>query len=196
MRWTLITLNLMVATAAVLLASDVQNSARAEDGISLDRVIFAASPKWHLLRGKAIGPGNVLIFRKYSFPVTDGIIQLEDITRIKNIMSYGCQRNSRISDYVAFHLPKWIQLNSIDANKWISRMDLRIAIDKGTFTAVGEYKGMELFIDLNDDFRNNLLRLLVSEEIMIEFVYDLGNSCDTTKKVCTKINIYSIGQKR
>lgn len=153
-------------TATLCLA--VWNIARAQDNVTLDRVSFVSSPKWHLLRQVAISE-NILHFKKYAFPVVDGKSQLDNISKLKNIMSYGCQRSNRTLDYVVFALPSWVRLNTIDTNGWISQLDLRILIDRGSFTAVGEYKDRQLFIDLNDDFKNNLLKLLVSEKIIIEF---------------------------
>jgi hypothetical protein len=86
-------------------------------------------------------------------------------------MDYGCQRTRNYSDYVVFHFPAWIKLQSIDSKQWLPKMDLRIALDglKHTFTAEGEFKNGSLFVDLNDQFREGLMRLLVSEEAIIEF---------------------------
>ena len=138
-----------------------------EDNITLDHVLFVASPKWHLLRQRAVEDGT-LFFRKFSFPVIDDI-QQTGAKNIKNIISYGCQRNPRVSDFVVIHLPTWVRLKTIDTDSWVSRLDLHIAIDRLSFTAVGEYRKREFFIDLNDEFRESLLKLLISEQILIEF---------------------------
>jgi hypothetical protein len=151
----------------MLAVGSSMSSGIAQDNITLDRVFWVSPPKWYLLRQAAL-LDNVLWFRKYSFPVIDGK-QQTGIDEIKNIISYGCQRSSRTLDFVVFHLPTWIHLNTIDTNGWISQLVLRIAIDRLSFTAVGEYRNRELFIDLNDDFRDHLLKLLISEQIVVEF---------------------------
>ena len=139
----------------------------AQENVTLDRTIFVASPKWHLLRRQAVRE-NALLFRKYAFPVIDDIEYVE-FKDIKNMMSYGCQRNSRFVDYLAFHLPSWIELIGVDRNGWIPKLDLNIAIDRVGFTAAGEYRNRELFIDLTNDFRDHILKLLISEKIFVAF---------------------------
>jgi hypothetical protein len=143
------------------------SGAQAQDDVTLDRVFFVSSPKWYLLRQKAVSD-NSLWFRKFAFPVVDGKQQVE-MQDLKNIMSYVCKRDSKTLDYVIFHLPKWVHSDTIDHNDWISRIDLRIAIDKSTFTAVGEYRDRELSIDLTREWGESLLKLLISENIAVEF---------------------------
>ena len=108
---------LMIGT--VLQPTASWNSATAQtndnlpnDSITLDRVFFAASPKWHLLTQKAVAQNGELFFRKYSFPVLDEKIEA-DPADVKNIISYACQR-TRAWDYVVFHLPTSVQLKTID----------------------------------------------------------------------------------
>jgi hypothetical protein len=144
------------------------SKALAEESITSDRVFFVASTKWHLIRDKAVDQNNILLFRKYAFPVVDDKQRVEMID-VKNVMSYGCQRNNRNYDFVAFHLPSWIHFSGIETDGWISQLDLRVSTDKLGFTAVGEYRKRELFIDLNEDFKDKLLKLIVSDQITIEF---------------------------
>jgi hypothetical protein len=162
----LATLGVVLAFCSALIQG--MAPALALENITLDRLIFVSSPKWHFLRQRALAQ-DILLFRKYSFPVIDDKMKLDDISTVTNSMMYGCQRTARYSDYVQFEFPTWIELKGIDSNSWISQIDLRIAIDKRTFTAVGEYRNRELAVDLNDTQKDNLLRLLVSEETVIEF---------------------------
>lgn len=136
--------------------------------VTLDRVVFVTSQKWYLLREKAIFQ-NTLMFKKYSFLVIDGKQHLEETKDLKNIMSYGCQRTNRDRDYIVFHLPSLVHLNGIEPDGWISQLDLHILADKFSFTAVGEFHNRELFIDFNDDFGDKLLKLIVSDKIIVEF---------------------------
>jgi hypothetical protein len=135
---------------------------------TLDHAVFVASPKWHFLRQKAVAEGGTLYFRKFSFPVIDDI-QYTHLADIKNIMSYGCQRTNRHPDFIVFHIPTWIDLKGINPDGWISQLDVHLAVDRLTFTAVGEYRSRELFIDLSDDNRDGIFKLLISEEILVEF---------------------------
>jgi len=158
-----------LATLTVSYLSALWNDARAEEKPTLARVFFVVSPKWYLLKKKALEE-NILIFRKYSIPVIDEKMQTE-IERVKNILDYGCQRTTQHSDYIVFHLPEWVELESVDRKEWIPRLNLRVALDglKYTFDAEGEFKNGSLFVDLTDQFKENLMRLLVSEEAIIDF---------------------------
>jgi len=138
------------------------------ENITLDRVSFVASQKWYLLRGRAALEQDILIFRKYAFPVIDEN-QYTKLSDVKNIISFGCQRTNRHLDYISFHIPPWIQLNGIDRGNWISQLDLRILGDGFSFTPVAEYRNGTLFVDLNDVFKDQLLRLIVSDKIFVEF---------------------------
>jgi hypothetical protein len=144
-----------------------------EEQVTLDRVVFVTSPKWYVLRDLAVIK-DVLYFRKYALAVIDE--RLGPAEKVKNITTFACKRDSRLWDHWAIHLPAWVKLQTIDENAWISKMDLRVMTDDGTFTADGEYfistkknRDKEFFIDLTPVNRISMLGLLASSRIIVEF---------------------------
>jgi hypothetical protein len=135
-----------------------------EGTVRLNQVIFVTSPKWYVLKRVALD-GDVLFFRKYSFAVVDG-----EIENSKNIFDFGCQRSDRYSDYLVFHFPDWASFG-FENNSWIPRLRLKIALNelRTTFDAEGEYKNSSIFVDMNDQQRENLLKLIAADEILIDY---------------------------
>jgi hypothetical protein len=94
---------------------------------------------------------------------------------VKNIASFVCPLNSQVWNHFAVHLPRWVDLRTIDERAWVSEMKLRIRIDRATFGAVGEYlfsktnEDTEFFIDITGVNRDSMLELLTSSEIVVEF---------------------------
>jgi hypothetical protein len=111
----------------------------------ISQVIFVASPKWYVLKAKTLD-GDTLVFRKYSFTVVD-----EQITNIKNIFDFGCQRHSRNWDYLVFHFSDWASFG-LDRDKWQPHLSINVALNdlSLTFDANAEFKNGYLFVDLND----------------------------------------------
>jgi len=67
-----------VATIVLFARWMMASNAYAEENINSDRVFFVASTKWHLIRDKAVEQ-NILLFRKYAFPVIDDKQRVEII---------------------------------------------------------------------------------------------------------------------
>lgn len=61
----------MILGTAIAFAMISPVMASTSELIPISQVTFVTSPKWYLLRGKALD-GDVLVFRKYSFAVVDG----------------------------------------------------------------------------------------------------------------------------
>ena len=95
------------------------------DDLTLDRVMFATSKRWYVFESKAVDR-NVLYFRKYSFAVIDEKLAPD---KTKNIINFGCQRNTNYLDHFTIYTPNWIALKTIDEKSWISRFELRVAVD-------------------------------------------------------------------
>jgi hypothetical protein len=104
------------------------------DSLTLDRVLFVTSKRWYVFENKAVDR-NVLYFRKFSFAVIDDKLAPD---KTKNIISFGCQRNTNYLDHFTIYIPDWIALKTVDEKSWISRFELRVAVDDGTFTAPAE----------------------------------------------------------
>jgi hypothetical protein len=155
---------LMGAATALVVATGIVHAH--EEQVSLDRVVFVTSPKWYVLKNKAV-PKNILYFRKYALAVIDG--RLAPIDKVKNIANFACQRNSQLRDHVVVYVPRWADLKTIDERSWTSEMELRVLIDDTTFKTVGEYRDKEFFIDITDVNRESMMELLTSSEIVIEF---------------------------
>ena len=141
--------------------------AAAEETIGLSQVTFVTSPKWYVINRTALD-GDTLIFRKYSFSVIDG--EIGGIEKTKNIFDYGCQRSSRYSDYLVFHFPSWAR-SGLDNKRWVPRLRLNVALNelRVTFEVEGEYKNNSIFVDLNDQQRQNLSELMAAGEIVIDY---------------------------
>lgn len=88
----------------------------------------------------------------------------------KNIYDFACQRSTKYPDYVVFHFPDWIELKGVARSDWIPNMPLNVALNqrKNTFEAQGEFKNGALFIDLNDLYRDNLLKLIAADETIVQ----------------------------
>ena len=99
MFWKLFWPTFAVVTALVFDAPLAAHATQ-ETLTPISQVTFVASPKWYVLKAKALG-GDVLVFRKYSLVVVD-----EKIANIKNIFDVGCQR-TKAWDYLVFHFPDW-----------------------------------------------------------------------------------------
>jgi hypothetical protein len=155
-----------IATSLGWTAASAETKQLEYDQVTLDRVLFATSLKWYVLKSMAVSR-NVLYYRKYALPVIDD--QIGPFEKIKNITSFACQRNSRLLDHVVVHVPQWVSVRTIDEGGWYSKIELRILLDGATFTTVGEYRSKEFFIDITEDNRNSMLELLDSSEIIIEF---------------------------
>lgn len=159
---------LTASVTTVALLCTLMSLARAEtaaESLTLDRVLFATSKRWYVSKNRAVDR-NVLYFRKFSFAVIDDKLAPN---KTKNIVSFGCQRNINYLDHFTIYIPEWITLKTIDEKSWVSRFELRVAVDDGTFTTPAEYRNKEIYVDLTGDNRDQLLRLLSSENVRFEF---------------------------
>jgi len=149
------------------LGSALSLPAAAEDPISLGRVTFVTSPKWYLLRNMALDD-DVLTFRKYSFAVIDG--KIAGVDKTKNILDFGCQRTDRFVDYVVFHFPNWAN-TGLSNSDWKPKLPLHVGINNLslTFDAEAELKNGNVFIDLNDRYKQNLLKAMTAQSIVVDF---------------------------
>lgn len=156
------------AMAVLALAALLPPPAAADGPIGLARVLFVTTPKWYQLANN-IREDDVLIFRRYAISVIDGKIETEPGS-VKNIYDFGCQRSAKHPDYVVFHFPAWIDLKGVARSDWIPKMPLNVALNehKNTFEAQGEFKNGALFIDLDDFYRDNMLRLMAAEETIVQ----------------------------
>jgi hypothetical protein len=155
------------AMAILALAAPLSLPAAADGPIELARVQFVTPPRWYQF-GNNIREDDVLIFRRYAISVIDGKIQTE-LGSVKNIYDFGCQRSARHPDYVVFHFPEWIDLKGVARTDWIPKMPLNVALnERKSFEAQGEFKNGALFIDLDDFYRDNLLRLMAAEETIVQ----------------------------
>jgi hypothetical protein len=129
----------------------------------ISKVTFVASPKWYLLKAKALD-GDTLVFRKYSFAL-DG-----EMTNEKNIVDFGCQKNARNWDYLVFHFPDWASFG-LEKNSWNPHLRINVALNELslTFDADAEFKNNSLFIDLNEPQHENLFKLMAASEITIDY---------------------------
>jgi hypothetical protein len=147
--------------------SNRPTAAAEEEIVDLTQVTFVTSPRWYVLKRIALD-GDILVFRKYSFTVIEG--EVAGIEKTKNIFDFGCQRDSRYSDYLVFHLPSWAK-TGLENNNWVPRLNLKVALNglSVTFDAEGEYKNSSIFIDLNDRQLQSLFKLIAAEEIVIDY---------------------------
>jgi hypothetical protein len=154
----------IVAGALILIGLFNSVAHGREGNVRLSQVTFVTSPKWYFIKRVALD-GPVLVFRKYSFSVIDG-----EISDSKNIFDFGCQRTDRYSDYLVFHLPDGAS-SGLENNSWIPRWRLKLALNElsKTFDAEGEYKNSSIFIDMNDQQRENLFELIAAHEIIIDY---------------------------
>ncbi len=90
--------------------------------------------------------------------------------KTKNIFDFGCQRSRRYTDYLVFHLPTWVK-SGLENDKWIPHLRLNIALNalSSTFDADGEYKNGSIFVDLNEQQKDNLFKLLAANDITIDY---------------------------
>jgi hypothetical protein len=135
--------------------------------VPLNQVLFVTSPKWYVLQRIAV-EGDVLVFRKYAFSVIDG--KIAGVERTKNIFDFGCQRNNRYSDYIVFHFPNWAG-TGLEGETWKPRLPLKIALNELhlTFDAEGEYKNSSLFVDLDRQQLQPLLKLMTADDMIIDY---------------------------
>ncbi len=153
---------------ALIFIAFLNSIAPAHEGIvRLSQVSFVTSPKWYVLK-RAARDGDALVFRKYSFSVIDG--EIGGVDKTKNIFDFGCQRSGRYSDYLVFHLPDWAS-SGLENKSWIPRLRLKVGLNElsTTFDAEGEYKNSSIFIDMNDQQRENLFKLMAAGEVVIDY---------------------------
>jgi hypothetical protein len=148
------------------IAKDLQ-SPMDKGKIELNHVRFVTSPRWYVIQRSAFDD-EMLIFRKYSFSLIDG--SLGGVEKTKNILDFGCQRNSKYLDYLVFHFPNWAH-SGLDSTEWLPRLHLNIALNKLSFTleAEGEYKNNSIFIDFNEQQQQHLIRLMAADEILVDY---------------------------
>lgn len=166
-RWGYRAIVLALLTCGLLGITNSPTAAAEEEIVDLAQVTFVTSPKWYVIKRIALD-GDALVFRKYSFSVIEG--EVGGIEKTKNIFDFGCQRNSRYSDYLVFHLPSWAR-SGLENNSWVPRLSLNVALNglSVTFDAEGEYKNSSIFIDLNDRQLQNLFKLIAADEIVIDY---------------------------
>jgi len=145
----------------------VPASAAGEKLVPIGSVNFVASPEWYLIDG-AQKDGDTLVFRKYGLAYVDGILAGPD--KVKNIIDFGCQSNSRYYNYSVFHFADWMSVG-FDRTKWLPHISLSIGLDnlKQTYQADAEYKNNALFIDLNEQTSELLTSTLDAGQISVDY---------------------------
>jgi hypothetical protein len=81
-------------------------------------------------------------------------------------MLFICQKE--YLNYITFHIPKTVSIQ-MKRDQWISRLDTRILADGISTSFIGEYIDGDLFIDITPDRSKDLLRVMSSRDVSIEF---------------------------
>jgi hypothetical protein len=134
----------------------------------LDRAHFASSTDWFLVDNyptpKKADPKTSLIFRRFYFSYVDGSLREE----LANTVSFVCQKKHY--NYLLIHLPDAADLMTLrPRNQWISKTELRVLSDDFATRFEAEYIDGDFFVDFNDITQENLVQLIKSKSLTIEF---------------------------
>jgi hypothetical protein len=151
--------------------SDRRRSCQAQSpsNYTLDRAHFASSTDWFLVDNyptpKKANHKNSLIFRRFYFAYVDDSLREGELA---NTVSFVCQRKNLNSLLV--HLPDAVDLKTMrPRNQWISKTELRVLTDDFATRFDAEYIDGDFFVDFNDETKGNLIYLIKSRFVTVEF---------------------------
>jgi hypothetical protein len=159
----------MVALFCAALPDAEICQAHPTNSYTLDRAYFATSTDWFLIDNyptpKKTDPERSLIFRRLYFIYVDAQLR----SGFANTVSFVCQKKGYL-DHLLVHLPDDADIKTLRPRKqWLSTTELRILADDFTIRFHAEYLNGDLFVDFTDETTEDLVRLMESKYLVIEF---------------------------